>query len=298
MGADVSESIETTLSRSAFVAVNQRLSVRQKCVRRQNAPLNMKQLWISLALLAGSLWAVTADQLTYEVTGKVSYERTGGRFAVGRPYVLTFEVESTTAKSVVIPERGDFRNAISSYLFDYDSGVYTAAARIQGGISVWNDERGLYDHFQISGFDGFPPLDGRAFSTFMFTLTDTSAVVFANTDLPQSLDAGAFQLRQFQLGWSFDFDFRTILLTVDSIRVVSRRPGILAADRRVNGLDLIIELPDGLSTNVLERALQWGNLIQWEPVATFVANGGTTNWVVPIVPSRPAEFFRMRPRDR
>ncbi len=256
----------------------------------------MKYFVVTLAILAGLLGTISADQLTFAAAGKVGLERSGGRFAVGRPYVLTFKVESATVKSVDVPERGVFRNAISSYTFDYDAGAYTAGAQIQGDINVWNNDRGLYDQFQLSGFDGFPPVDGRAFTTFVFSLIDTSAVAFASTDLPRAIDASAFQLQQFQIGWGIDFDFRTILLTVDSIRVVSRRPEIVAVDRGVQGLNLSIELPDVRSTNVLERASQPGPLAQWETVATFTTVGAT-NWVVPVEPNRLAEFFRMRPRE-
>lgn len=261
--------------------------------------MHPRRIILALSLWTASLINLTADQLTYRITGTVQAERTSGRFTAGRPYTFTFTVDTSVAKNPATPEYGTYRNAVTSFDFNYDSGSYTAGGPSDGTVIIWNNERGLYDHFQMGGLQDFPPVNGQAFSSFVFTLSDTSAIAFASTDLPSVLKKDAFQLRQFQIGWGIDFNLRTLFLDIETIEPARRRPEIVSTAREPQGLTLTIELPDAPSTNILERADLLSGTNQWETVASFITTNHVshaTNWFIPLQPNVPAQFFRMRPR--
>ena len=252
----------------------------------------LKGLFVLFAVGAVFPSVAFADLLTFRVAGAVSSVFDGSPFLVGRPYTLTLTIDTASSKRTVIPERGDYLNAVTSFVFDYDSGIYTAQGQNNGGVDVHNAES--YDKFDVFGLDGFPAVAGQPHTGTYFWLVDTSAIAFASTDLPRTLNAEAFQSRFFQINWGIDWDTRTIFLTVESITLVERRPEITAWSVATNALRLEIEFPVKPYTNILERSFQLGPSEQWDPVATFISSGGKTNWVAPLQTSQPKVFYRMR----
>jgi len=256
----------------------------------------LKALVILMVVWTCSPRSLFADLLTFRIAGTVGYESTGGSFRVGRPCTLTVTIDTLSPKSTVVPERGDYLTAITSFTFNYDSGAYTAQVQNNGSVNVWNDDRGLYDHFQIFGLGGFPPVAGQTHSGTYVSLTDTSAVVFASTDLPRDLKADDFQLRSFHINWGIDWETRIVSLTVESIALVERRPEITAWAVSTNALILEITFPSQPYTNILQRSFQLGPSAQWDTVTAFVSSGGKTNWPVSLQTELPMRFYRMRPQ--
>jgi len=217
---------------------------------------------------------------------------------IGRPKPV--EARNATPKHkrrpTVQPVRVSVAPAITSFTFNYDSGAYTAQVQNNGGVNVWNDDRGLYDHFQIFGLGGFPPVAGQTHSGTYVSLTDTSALVFASTDLPRDLKADDFQLRSFHINWGIDWETRIVSLTVESIALVERRPEITAWAVSTNALILEITFPSQPYTNILQRSFQLGPSAQWDTVTAFVSSGGKTNWPVSLQTELPMRFYRMRPQ--
>jgi hypothetical protein len=187
----------------------------------------------------------------------------------------------------------EYPSAIKSFVFDYDSGVYTAQGQNQGGIDVHN--AASYDKLEVFDLNGFPSVAGQSHSGTYLWLVDPYATVFASTDLPRTLSAEAFQSRVFQINWGVDWDTRLIFLTMDSIALVERRPEITAWSVATNGLTLEIEFPAQPYTNILERSVQMGPPAQWDTVIAFISSGGKTNWVAPLQTSQPTIFYRMKP---
>src|SRR5262249_15769902 len=142
-----------------------------------------------------------------------------------------------------VPERGDFPGAITSSIFNYNSGAYIAQALYTGGVDVWNNDRELYDHLDIYGLGGFPPVDSQPFTLSRISLLTTSLVVFASTDLPRELDASAFEQKSFELSWGIDFQTRYASFNIESITLIDRLPEITTWTLNANLLNLQIALP-------------------------------------------------------
>ena len=253
----------------------------------------LKTFVILVAVWTCSSPSLLADLRTFRIAGVVSSAFPGGPFIVGRPYTLVLTIDTASPKRTLTPEVDGYLNAVTSFVFDYDTGVYLAQGQNKGGVDVHN--AASYDKFDVFDLGGFPPVAGQEHAGTYFWLIDTSAVAFASTDLPRTLDASVFQSRVFQINWGIDWDARIIFLTVDSITLIERRPEITTWSIATNGLLLEIELPSKAYTNILERSFQLGSSEQWEAVTAFLSSGGKTNWIAPLQTSQPTMFYRMRP---
>src|SRR4051812_24050297 len=125
----------------------------------------MKALLILFLGWAGLPAHVIADLVTYRFAGVVIGQNNTGVFTGGRPYALTVVINTAAPGTSSIPERADYTNTIKSSIFDYDSGTYVAQGTNGGTVSIVNDDRGLYDHFQILGLPGFSPIGGQPVSS-------------------------------------------------------------------------------------------------------------------------------------
>ena len=254
----------------------------------------------NVAFIVLGIWTLLplglfGDVLTFEIAGIVKEEASDGFFRVDRPYVMTVTIDAAVPNTSTTPDVGYYPNAVRAYLFDYNSGAYTAQGHDEGGITVGNEVGGRLDFIMIYGFTGFPPINGRSHSIFAFTMEEEFNDVVLSTSVPRSVVAREFRSRDFQISWGVDFETRSVHLTIDSFSLVRRRPEITGWTADSMGLILTIEFPNQLHTNVLEKSLDVGNCVNWEPVADFISAGGSTNWAVPIVKNHPASFYRLRP---
>jgi hypothetical protein len=254
----------------------------------------MKTLPPLLTLLALSSVTLLADPITLRFAGTVASDQTGGRFTVGRPWVLTLTLDTTAQGAQLSPQEKEYPNAVKSFLFDYDSGNYLVQRQDQGYVKIMNDDRGLYDHFILNLGEFPPPGQGSSYGVAYLSLTARSTAALASLDLPGNLRLEEFDLRDFEIGWGVDWDHRRVELDIQSITLLNRGPKITAWHFGGNAFTFPIESPNISDTNVIERAFQLTPSTTWEVVVTFSSSGRTTTVSVPALTNQPAAFFRVR----
>jgi hypothetical protein len=272
----------------------------------------MKSLLLVWLMLAMCLCRGSADLVTFRFAGTVHAGGSDTVFSVGGTYVLTVTIDTATVGTPIVdadPQfgitRAYYTNAITSVVFDYGSGAYVGQAQGHGDVDIMNNERGLYDHFDLFDFRGewqFPAVDGLSYANFGLMLTDGSMRAFDTTQLPVMLDVADFggpqatpDQREAYMNWGqFDGRYRWIGMTIDEIVTSQRLPRILTHSVDGGELKLTIQLAGIAKDTLLERAFALGPTAVWEQVAALQAGSGTTNWNVMVATNISAMFYRVR----
>jgi hypothetical protein len=204
-----------------------------------------------------------------------------------KPFTLsvTFDRESP---GTPVGQRQDYPNAIRILRFDYDNGSYRHGVTNVGGISILDgddDSIGIWGDFQ------FPPLAGKPYSGFNFSLSDSSGRAFTNTGLPDHLVLSSFGLREFQLSWGIDFDAVSFLGTITHTRNEAELLGITTTN---NSVAVRILLPDKPCTNFIEAVPSLNSPESWTVLGGFSSDSsGEIIWFQPLQSSTNS-FFRVR----
>ena len=189
------------------------------------------------ALVAATAESAGAAPFSLTISGTIASVEsnldTGGAFAAGDTFSLTYTVDSATPDSDIHPWVGVYYQFGSAPRIDVRLGTWSASGLSggSGAIIASNDippspspEVAGWDVYEAESFFEFggigDPLGEFWFNAFLFQFADTSGTFLTSEALiPPGLDVSKFDRRYSWIGFNTKSDTADVYLTVDSISI-------------------------------------------------------------------------------